>query len=161
MNPVPLFAIQFFWFLLVWIVIANFFVAPRMRGRDVHDVLTVWVAPHLFRVLGVGLLVPNLSPGLPTHFALSTAIGDSVTAILALGSLVALRKRWSKAILLVWGFNVFGSCDLAIAFVQSIQVQAAQYLHAQWFVPAVGVPLMMVTHGMVFVTLVRQLPKRV
>ena len=35
-----------------------------VAGLDVHDALSIWIAPHLFRVLGLGLIVQNLSPGL-------------------------------------------------------------------------------------------------
>ena len=156
MGSTQYFVLQWVWFLVAWTVIATFFVAPRARRLDVHDALSIWVAPHLFRVLGVGLLVPNLSPGLPASFAVSTAIGDSLTSILALLSLVALRRRWRRARSVVWVFNLFGSVDLAVAMVQAARIQAASYLEAQWYVPALGVPLMVVCHVMVFHTLLRR-----
>jgi len=153
-NPLAIFAVQFLWFLLAWSLIAWVFVAPRLRGRDLHDALSVWVAPHLFRVLGLGLLVDQLSPGLSRDFALSTAIGDFVTALLALASLLALHMRWRPAIPLVWTFNIFGTGDLLIALPGAARAEAALHMHAQWYVPAVGVPLMLVAHFMIFHTLI-------
>jgi hypothetical protein len=155
MSTVGLFALQFFWFLVAWSTIAVMLVAPRLRDRDAHDVLAVWVAPHLFRVLGVGLLVPSLSPGMPAGFAVPTAIGDTLTAVLALFSLIALRARWRHARAFVWGFNLFGSLDLVIALVQAVRVSAAAHLEAQWYVAVLAVPLMIVSHVMVFRTLLR------
>ncbi|HEX4946929.1 MAG TPA: hypothetical protein VFZ34_09705 [Blastocatellia bacterium] len=156
MKPAHYFILQFGWFLLAWSVIARLFIVPALQNWTLEDALAVWIAPHLFRVLGVGLLVPNLAPGLPVEFAATTAIGDSLTAVLALGSLVALRQRWSKARTLVWGFNLIGSLDLTAAMIHAAWIQAATYLHAQWYVPALVVPLMIVAHVMVFRTLLRQ-----
>lgn len=53
----------------------------------------------------------------------------------------------------VWVFNVFGSLDLAVAGVLAARVGAVSHLEAQWYVPGLGVPLMVVTHVMVFHTL--------
>lgn len=150
MSPTGAFLVQFVWFLLAWSALAIWFAAPALRRLAPEDRLAAWVAPHLFRVLGVGLLVPNLAPGLPRGFALSTAIGDGVTALLALACLVALRLRHPRARALVWTFNLFGSGDLLLAGVQAVRAQAALYLEAQWYVPALGVPLMVVAHAMVF-----------
>ena len=154
MSPFVILALQFLWFLIAWSVIAALFVAPRLRSVEPNTALSVWVAPHLFRVLGLGLLVSNLSPGMPAKFAIPTAVGDAITAILALASLLALRQRWRHARTFVWVFNVFGSADLAVAFVQAARVNAAAYLEAQWYIAALGVPLMVVAHIMVFYTLV-------
>ncbi len=68
-------------------------------------------------------------------------------------SLLALRARWRHARVLVWIFSVFGSADLALALLQAARLEAASHLAGQWYVPALGVPLMLVTHGMVLHTL--------
>ena len=156
MSPQALFALQFVWFLLAWSAVAVLLVQPRLRGGDVNDELSVWVAPHLFRVLGLGLLVPALAPGMPPGFALPTALGDAATALLALVALVALQRRHPRARALVWVFNLFGSADLLVAGVQAVRFGAAAHLEAQWYVPALGVPLMIVTHVQVFRVLLRE-----
>ena len=153
MNPVLVFAAQFVWFLVVWGAVAVLFVNPRLAGSTRDRVLSVWIAPQLFRVLGLGLLVPNLSPNMPISFAVPTAAGDAATAILALLSLVALQQRWAQARGAAWACTVVGSADLAIALVQAARIGAAQFLAAQWFVPAVMVPLLVVSHVMAFRTL--------
>ena len=79
MDPSPFFAFQFLWFLCAWTVVAVLFVAPLLRHAAFEDALAIWIAPQLFRVLGVGLLVPNLAPGMPRSFALPTALGDSAS----------------------------------------------------------------------------------
>jgi len=68
----------------------------------------VWVAPEMFRVLGLGLLVPNLSPEISREFAVATAAGDSLTATLALLAFVGLRRSWSAARSLTWACTLVG-----------------------------------------------------
>jgi hypothetical protein len=151
----PIFAIQFIWFSIAWTTLAVLWVAPWARRREWFDAMAIWVAPHLFRVLGAGLLVPNLAPDLPTSFALPTAVGDGVTAVLALACLVALRRRWHAAPKLVAVFLLVGTADLVVALGHAVTVRAAHHLTGQWYVPALGVPLMIVSHAYGWLELVR------
>jgi hypothetical protein len=154
MNPLPIFVLQFVWFLAAWTVIATQLVAPRLAATTTERALAVWLTPQLFRVLGSGLLVPILAPDMPRGFALPTALGDTLTAVLALAAIVALDRRRQSARALVWTCNVVGSCDVAIALAHAAHIEAARYLAAQWYVAAVLVPLVIVSHAMVFRTLV-------
>jgi len=56
--------------------------------------------------------------GFPQDFLTTVGLLDFTTAILAIISLVALKNKWSFAILLVWIFNVVGFGDLITAFPQ-------------------------------------------
>jgi hypothetical protein len=156
MKTVYLFVIQFVWFLVAWATIAKLLVSPVIERFDINDKLAVWLAPQLFRVLGVGLLVQNLAPDLPQSFALPTAIGDSLTAMAALIAIIALRQRWSSARLFVLVCNIVGSVDLMIALPHAAVIKAAIYLTGQWYVPAAILPLMIVSHVMIWRTLLRQ-----
>jgi hypothetical protein len=155
MNIVYLFGIQFLWFVLVWAVIANLFVLPKIKGLEPNDQLLVWLSPQLFRVLGLGLLVDNLAPSLPLSFALPTAIGDCLTAALALISIIALRQRWAWARRMALVCNIVGSLDLAIALPHAAVINAVKFLTVQWYIPAVILPLMIVCHFMAFRVLFR------
>jgi hypothetical protein len=148
MNPLPIFVGQFAWFLVVWTTIAVVFVAPRLRAHDVDGRLMVWLTPQLFRVLGAGLLVPSLAPGLPRELALPTAIGDASTAVLALVAILTLHRGAALGRPCAWLCTVVGSADLAIALVHAARIEAARYLAAQWYVPVVVVPLAIVSHVM-------------
>src|SRR5262249_6317172 len=150
----PFFVIQFLWFLVAWAVVATFLVKPMLSRFPRHDVLCVWLAPQLFRVLGVGLLVPNLSPDMPRSFALPTAIGDSLTACLALISIISVRRGWGLGRRLAWACNIVGLSDIAIAALHASMIGADRFLAAQWYVPALGIPLMIISHIMALRTLV-------
>jgi hypothetical protein len=155
MNVIHVFGLQFLWFVLVWAAIANLFVVPMTKGMEKNDQIVVWLSPQLFRVLGLGLLVENLAPSLPLSFALPTAIGDCLTALLALISIIALHQNWAWARRLAWVCNIVGSLDLAIALPHAAVINAVKFLTVQWYVPAVVVPLMIVSHFMTFRVLFR------
>lgn len=153
MDPLPLFVGQFLWFLVVWSVVATMLVAPLLGEDDVEGRLTVWLTPQLFRVLGTGLLVERLAPDMPRAFAVPTAGGDTLTAGLALLALVALHVRSRHARALAWACTIVGSVDVTIALAHAAHIEAARYLAAQWYVAAVMVPLMVVSHVMAVRTL--------
>ena len=106
---------------------------------------------HSFRFIGLAFLVPGIvSPNLPSAFALPAAYGDLIAAVLALFALAGLQSR--LGIVLVWVFNLFGSADLLYAFYQGligVGIEPGQ-LGAAYFIPTVVVPLLFITHGLVF-----------
>jgi hypothetical protein len=107
----------------------------------------------MFRVLGVGLLVPNLSPGMPYDFALATAAGDSLTASLALGAFLALRRGSRRGRRLAWACTIVGTLDLLAAFPHALHSGALPHLAAQWYVPVFAGPIMIVSHVACFAEL--------
>ena len=158
MDPAPLFVMQFVWFLLAWSTLAAVFVVPQLAALPTARALAVAVTPQMFRVLGVGLLVPNLAPGLPREFALPTALGDTTTALLAWATLLAVHAGSRHARGLAWACTIVGAGDLMIALPHAARIEAARYLAAQWYVPTVAVPLMIVSHVLTARTLLGSRP---
>jgi len=102
--------------------------------------------------------VPGVvSPELPLAFARPAAYGDLATAVLALLAIAALRNR--LGIMLVWAFNLLGTVDLLYAFYQGNRTGlglAPGLQGAAYFIPTVLVPLLLITHGLVFRLLLRR-----
>ncbi len=90
-------------------------------------------------------------------FATPAAYGDLGAAILALIAVFALRSKSSLAIPLVWLFNIWGFADLAHAVYEgAIGVGISPgMLGAAFFIPTVLVPLLFVTHVLIFRLLLR------
>jgi len=109
----------------------------------------------MFRVLGLGLLVPNLSPGMPSEFAFSTATGDSLTAVLAALAFIGLRRGWRQARVLTWACTGVGTLDLLIAFPHAAATGAISHMAAQWYVPVFAGPPLVICHVACFMLLVR------
>jgi len=154
-EPIALFILQFLWFLLAWSLITYFLLWPWSASLSPDTRLSVWVAPEMFRVLGVGLLVPNLAPGMPAAFAISTAAADSLTAALAACAFLGLQRGWRSARRLAWACTLVGSIDILIAFPHAASTGAIAHLATQWYVPVFAGPPLVICHVLCFILLVR------
>jgi hypothetical protein len=155
MPPIALFVSQFCWFLLAWSLITRFLLWPLSARLAPDARLSVFIAPEMFRVLGVGLLVPNLSPGMPAEFALPTAVADSLTALLAAAAFVALRRGDRAGRGLAWACTIVGTTDLLIAFPHAASIGAIEHMAAQWYVPVFAGPPLVVCHVACWILLLR------
>ena len=148
-----IFGLQFLMNLLVYGLIARWYVAPRLAPRPLAAALTPLLLLHATRHLGMVFLVPSVAgAALPRQFAAPAAYGDLLAALLALLAIVALRSRWTMALALVWLFNVVGTLDLINALLQGIRLHVE--LGAAYYIPTVAVPALIVTHVMIFAMLV-------
>lgn len=139
-----------------WGTIAAQYVWPVLRTMPPNRALRPLLMVHSFRFIGLAFLVPGVvSPDLPAEFARPAAYGDLIAAVLALVALAGLDSRLGGS--LVWAFNLWGTADLLYAFYQGlfgVGVRPGQ-LGAAFFIPTVAVPLLFVTHFMVFRILMR------
>ena len=153
MDIALIFLSQFVLSLIVVGLLAKWYAAPWLAEKSLEVVLTVLIAPHAFRHLGLAFIVPALNqPGMPLDFATPAAYGDLLSGILALVVLIALKGRWAMAIPLAWVFSIVGLADLANALRQD---DAILHMGATWFIPTFLVPILLVTHVMVIARLVR------
>ncbi|MHB8544593.1 MAG: hypothetical protein ACYC9S_11420 [Leptospirales bacterium] len=135
---------------VAWGVLASRYIWPELRRRNQVEALRPLLILHSFRFIGLAFLVPGVvSPDLPTAFARPAAYGDIVSATLALLSLLMLPRKSGFAA--VWLFSLWGFGDLLFAFFKGNQagLQAGQ-LGAAYFIPTIFVPLLLITHGLVF-----------
>lgn len=147
---------QFFFFLSIafslaaWGIVAAQYIWPELRVRQRADALRPLLVLHSFRFLGLAFLIPGVvSPDLPSVFSRSAAYGDLIAALLAMLSLWSLTRGSGVAI--VWIFNLWGAADLVNAFYQANHAGVlAGQLGATFFIPTFIVPLLLITHGLVF-----------
>jgi len=143
--------------LIVYALIARWFVGPWLAKKPNHEVLILLILPHAFRYIGLVFLAAGVTANpLPASFADPAAYGDFITALLAILAMVALRKSWVIALSLVWVFNIVGSVDLINAFYQGIRLGVLSDLGAAWYVPTFLVPALLVTHVMIFLQLLKR-----
>jgi len=136
--------------LIVWGVITTRYIWPALRVRQRDEALRPLLILHGFRFIGLAFLVPGVvSPDLPPAFAHSAAYGDIIAAILALLSLISLPG--AAGVVMAWIFSLWGSADLLNAFYQANHAGLmAGQLGAAYFIPTCVVPLLLITHGLVF-----------
>ena len=155
MEPLAVFVLQFVWFLFAWALITYWVLWPWSANLSPRTRLSAWVAPEMFRVLGLGLLVPSLSPGMPEEFAVPTAAADSLTSLLAASAFLGLQRGWGTARALTWACTLVGSLDLLIAFPHAASTGAIAHLATQWYVPVLAGPPLLICHVACFVLLIR------
>ncbi len=157
MDLLAIFGLQIFLSLVVYSLLAKWFLVPWLREKTQRESLFWLTLPHASRHVGMVFLVPAVvSPALPHGFAVSAAYGDLAAGVLAMLVLIALRSRWDGAMALVWVFNIVGTADLLNALRHA---QAVPHLGAAWYIPTFLVPVLLVTHFMIFVRLFRKATK--
>jgi hypothetical protein len=136
--------------LIAWSIVVYHYVWPELRSRSRAEALRPLLMLHSFRFIGLAFLVPGVvAPELPAAFAQPAAYGDFVAAVLAVLALAGLPHRFGAA--LVWLFNIWGSADLVYAFYQGFRVGLEPgQLGATYFILTIVVPLLLVTHALVF-----------
>jgi hypothetical protein len=157
MEARVIFAISVFMGVVVWGLIGARDIWPALRLRPRPAALRPLLLLHAFRYVGLSFLVPGVvSLNLPDGFARPAAYGDLATSLLALVGIATLGSRLGTII--VWVFNIVGTVDLLNAFYQAdrLGVGIAPGLQgAAYFIPTVLVPLLLVTHVLVFRILLR------
>ncbi len=141
--------------MVAWSLCAGLYAWPQLRARSRTDALRPLLVLHSFRFVGLSFIVPGVvASDIPQAFARAAAYGDIATAVLALLALLTLRSRLGIA--LAWIVNVWGAADLVNAFylAQATGLSPSQ-LGAAFYIPTFVVPLLFVTHFLMFRTLFR------
>jgi hypothetical protein len=147
-----LFGISVAFGLAAWGAVARHYIWPALGESPSPGNLKPILLLHGFRFLGLAFLVPGVvSPQLPAAFAQPVAYGDLITAMLALLALANLGT--STGTVLAWVFNAFGMADLFFAFYLGSRISLPDtpgLLGAAFFILTAYVPLLLITHGLVF-----------
>lgn len=162
MNELLLFAGSVALSILTWSVVCFRHAWPSLKSATLSDAASPILLLHCFRFIGLVFLVPGVvSPTLQAGFTVPAACGDLVAVLLAWTALLALRGPFER--LALWAFSLWGTADILFAFYQGvIGVQIApSALGAAFFLPTICVPLLLVTHAMLFALLLSKAPKLV
>lgn len=158
MEPIVLFGIQFTLSLAVYLLVAIWYVVPRLSKlpREAALVPLLWV--HTFRIVGGTILAPGaVEAGVPMDFRIMIGYGDLLTAFLALVAIVALHYRLRGAIGLVWLCVIVGIADTVNAIIQSMRDSVFAYaLGVNWVIVAIYVPALVVSSVLIIWLLLRR-----
>ncbi len=156
MAPRAPFGISVVLSFVAWGIVSGRYIWPWLRSQTRANALRPLLLLHAFRVVGLAFLVPGVvSPDLPIAFARPAAYGDLATSILAFLALAMLNSR--PGIILVWAVNILGSVDLLHAFYQGNHIGLVPGQQgAAYFIPTVLVPLLLITHGLMFRLLLKR-----
>lgn len=153
METVEIFVVQFVLSVFIFTLIAKWYVAPWLSEKPVQIAFTILVLPHTIRHVGLTFLTPAVvSEAMPSTFATAAGYGDFASGLLAISVLIALHKNWTSTIPLIWVFSIVGSVDLLNAL---RQVEAVPHFGAAWYIPTFLVPVLIVSHFMIFARLLK------
>jgi hypothetical protein len=160
MEPIVLFSVQFTMSLLVYTLIAIWYVTPRLSRLPKVMALIPLVWVHAFRFVGGTIFAPgSVDPAVPAGFRTMIGYGDIITAALAIIALLALHGRVRGAILLVWLVLLVGTADTINAIIQSTLDSVFNYpLGFNWVIVTLYVPALIVSSVLILVYLIR--PRR-
>ena len=157
LAPRGAFALGTFLSVIGWIVIAVL-AWPWLATADKRHALLVLVAPHMvLRFVGLGFFVPGtVSEALPARWTVPAGYGDLVAGVLAVVTTLGLHFDAAWAVVAVWIFNVWGATDLVFAFYRGARIRLnPSALGAAFYVVTSLVPMLLVSHALVFAILLR------
>jgi len=157
MNNVAIFWMQILTSVVVFGLIAAWYVWPLLTKFSRNSALIPLFFVHVFRYVGMTLLVTGMiDPKLPGEFLSSAAYGDLLEAALALASIFALRSNWRFAIPLAWAANTWGFADLLNGVRGVLQLNVASFdLATTWYIYTFYAPLVIVSHLMIYGVLIK------
>jgi len=143
--------------IIAWSLTLRWYIHPALRNLPFAQAMRPLLLLHGFRYIGLMFLIPGVTAELlDARFAGPAAYGDLIAAVLAFFALLALgvdRRVGLAAVLL---FNIWGLMDLINAVARGILFTPDGALGATFWIPAVIVPLLVVTHVYIFARLIQE-----
>jgi hypothetical protein len=143
----------------IFYVAARLYLLPLIPRVRPQQILVPILLLHSTRHLGMMFLSRGATfPGMPLQFAYPAAFGDLITAIIALVAIPLVLRGSVFAKPIVWLFNIFGTLDLVLAITLATIYDAPVAMGPAYWIPAFWVPLLLVTHYVTFLLLLRRGP---
>ena len=142
---------------VVYSMIAKFFVWPRLKKVALEDALIPLLFVLSFRYIGLIFFLPEMlgsnSNPLPSIWAIPVGLGDMLTGVLSLIAILLLRSRNPIGIRLVWIVSVIGTLDFLYAYLVGIPMKV-QIGGPGYLIPVLFNPAMFVSHFMIYKLLI-------
>ncbi len=139
---------------LAWAAVLLRYVWPRTREWDLRRVAEPILYVHLFRYVGLAFVMPGVvDHALDGRWAYPAAYGDLASSLLAgVALLLSTGKLFRPSL---WLFSIWGTIDLLLAAVAGPTYDIPTHLQATYFLLIVPVPLLLWTHVILYVRLLR------
>jgi hypothetical protein len=152
MTPFWVLKIQSTLSLVLFILMARWYLAPRLSNRSRNEALLPLMWIHAFRYAPLTLLAPGQAdPHIPASVIRVVAYGDLVAALFALLAIVALKLQLRGAIAVVWLFSLVSVVDLVFSTARAVGSEMYNfYMGWSWYIVNFYVPLLIVSQAMIF-----------
>lgn len=157
MSPTTLLGLQFTFSLVLFALVATWYIGPALRKLPVWDALVPLFLVHALRYLPSSAFAPGqVGAAVPMDAMAVIAFGDVASAFLALLAALFLRYRWSGALGVAWVVNIVTAIDWLYAGFLAASRQLVTYpLGGNWYIINYYVPVIGVIHVMIFARLLQ------
>ncbi len=155
MSPSTLSGVQFMFSLVLFALVAKWYISPALSKLPIQSALVPLFLAHALRYLPSSAFAPGqIDPRVPPSAMAAIAYGDLVSAGLALIAAALLYYRWSGAIGVAWFVNIVTSLDWLYAGFLAASNQLVTYpMGGNWYIINYYVPVIGVIHVMIFARL--------
>jgi hypothetical protein len=162
MSPQALFGLQFTLSLVVFSLVARWYIAPALARLSVEAALVPLFLVHALRYLPASGFAPGqIDPDIPAAVFAHIAYGDLACALLALVAAIVLRYRWPLAVPIAYLANGLMSLDWLYATFLAASNELVTYdMGGNWYIVAFYVPVLGVVHVMIFARLAKARAER-
>jgi hypothetical protein len=151
--------INIFCSLLVFNAAYRWLLKPIMPQLRPSSILIPVLLLHSLRHIGLMFVTTGVtSSAMPPQFAIPSAAGDFLAAVLAFTAAFLIQHKSKYAIPMTWIFSVVGIADFAMAVVLSRVYRAADFMGGSYWIPAFWVPMLIVGH-IIVITVLRQMKR--
>jgi hypothetical protein len=157
-SPTSLSALQFTLSLIIFSLIAKWYITPALNKLKPYDALALLFLVHTLRYLPSTAFAPGqIGSDVPMEAMSRIAFGDLTSAILALVAVMFLRYRWPGALTVAWVVNIVASLDwLYASFLAASNQLINHSLGGNWYIVHYYVPVIGVIHVMIFMRLLKR-----
>jgi hypothetical protein len=158
MSPTTLLGVQFTFSLVLFALVAQWYISPALRRLPASAALAPLFLVHALRYLPSSAFAPGqVDARMPMDAMAAIAYGDLGSAILALIAALFLHYQWSGAIGVAWIVNAVTSIDWVYAGFLAASRQLATYpMGGNWYIINYYVPVIGVIHVMIFARLIKE-----
>ena len=158
MTPNALMGMQFSFSLVLFSLVAVWYISPALRKLPVHAALAPLFLVHALRYLPTTAFAPGqIGSDVPKNAMATIAYGDLACAVLALAAAVCLYYRVPGAIGIAWVVNTIMAADwLYAGFVAASNQLVSHPLGGNWYILNYYAPVIGVIHVMIFTRLLAE-----
>jgi hypothetical protein len=155
MTPNALMGMQFTFSLILFSLVAVWYISPALRKLPLHAALAPLFLVHALRYLPTSAFAPGqIGSDVPRRAMAEIAYGDLASAVLALAAAVCLYYRVPGAIGLAWIVNTIMTADwLYAGYIAATNRLVSHPLGGNWYILNYYAPVIGVIHVMIFTRL--------
>ena len=121
MTPFVIGNIQFILSLLIYALIATWYIYPNLRNKEWNKAITPLLFIHCFRYMPLTILMPGqVSENVPLDIAQTIAYGDLISGLLALSAVLMAWYKIHGARTVTWIFTLFGFGDVIVSSIKGV-----------------------------------------